>query len=228
MDSLHRDIGNLITAARAEFAATPWELAIRQRLKALLDLQTILKNQQLPPDQIQLIQNQVAQLSASSRPATVAPTPAPAPVSVSVPPPSITLPPPPKQQSDLQALLSSNALADILASATKVPQVSQTTSVPHIPFGQASVPPSQPSINATSTSAGSQSSLIASLRAAGMLPPTTTMPINGALNASQPLFQYSTPQPTIHTPPTQSINPAQPSSLERHNNVQLTSASLKM
>lgn len=228
LDSLHRDIANLISAARGEFAATPWDPAIQQRLKALLDLQTILKSQQLPQDQIHLIQNQVAQLSSSARPATVAPAPAPASAPVSAPPPTITLPPTQKQQPDLQALLSSNALAEILNSVAKAPQPSPAPPIPQIPLRQTSLPSSQPPINNISTPAGSQNSLIASLRAAGMLPPTTALPPNGVVNASQPLFQYSTPQPAIQTPPTQSVTLVPSSTIGGYNNVQLTAASLKM
>ncbi|OCL08750.1 hypothetical protein AOQ84DRAFT_376453 [Glonium stellatum] len=77
LDKLNSDIEKLISSARSEWALNPSDTGIQQKLKALFDLQTILKHQQLPPEQIRQIQDQVIQLS---------PAPAPsAPTSTSVP-----------------------------------------------------------------------------------------------------------------------------------------------
>jgi pre-mRNA cleavage complex 2 protein Pcf11 len=220
--SLHRDIETLITAARNEFAATPWEPAIQQRLKALLDLQTIVTNQQLPPDQMQLIQTQVAQLSSAQKLALPTPAPIPAPAPAPLP---VAAPPAP-QQPDLQALFSSNALAGLLASAAKAQQAPVTPPVHQIQLPPSLLPP-QPFINATPGPASGGNSLIASLRAAGMLPPTSTTPTNGAVNAAPAPFGYPPLPPTLQTPPMPSVTlPA--SYMKQQNDVQLTSASLKM
>ena len=70
VDDFHKltvDVDNLISMAKDDFAANPLENGAQQRLKALLDLQNILRNQHLPADAIKLIKDQVAQLSGASR-----------------------------------------------------------------------------------------------------------------------------------------------------------------
>jgi pre-mRNA cleavage complex 2 protein Pcf11 len=224
LGSLHRDIEALIAAARTEFAAAPWEPAIQQRLKALLDLQTIVMNQQLPPDQIQLIQTQVAQLSNPQKLAIPAPAPAPPPAPA--PMPTLAGPPIP-QQPNLQALFSSNALAGLLASAAKAQQPPSTPPVHQVQLPQTQLPPSQPLINPPPLPTGGENPLIASLRAAGMLPPTTTPPTNGAVSAVPGSFVYPSLPTMLQTPPISSIT-LPPSFPKKQNDVQLTSASLKM
>lgn len=215
LDSLHRDIEDLISTAKIEFASSPYDLAIQQRLKALLDLQTILRSQQLPPDQIQLIRDQVAQLSLA-RPAPAAPLPPPTP-SVYIPPPA----PPVQQPADIQALLSSNKLADILANAAKAQQP-PTPNILQIPLQQPQIPPSQSPMTPTPAPSGSGISLIASLRAAGVLPPDSNTPVNGSF-VPPPAFGYSS-----HPPPASQTSLARPPFQELRNDVQLTAASLKM
>lgn len=75
LGKLTADVERLIATARAEFAVNPFDSGIQQRLKALLDLQTILKSQQLPPEQLRLIQDQLIQLSPAP-PLTATPVPA--------------------------------------------------------------------------------------------------------------------------------------------------------
>ena len=226
LSSLHRDIENLITAARNEFAAVPWDPSIQQRLKALLDLQSIVMNQQIPPDQIQRIQIQVAQLSNSQK--LPAPTPAlpPAPTAPPAPAPVPNLAAPP-QQPNLQALLSSNALAGLLASAAKAQQAPATPPVHQVPLPPNPLPPSQPHIAPPPVSAVGENSLIASLRAAGMLPPDPNAAVNGAVNSASAPFVYPPPPASLQTPP---LAPANlPFTVAKHrNDVLLTSASLKM
>ncbi|TKX26146.1 hypothetical protein C1H76_1499 [Elsinoe australis] len=69
---LNADIDNLINTAKTDFAKNPFDTSIQQRLKALLDLQTIMKTQQLPPQALEAIKAQVASLS-SARPPSVQP-----------------------------------------------------------------------------------------------------------------------------------------------------------
>ena len=211
--------------ARNDFAANPWDQAVQGQLKALLELQNIVRNQHIPPDQIQQIRDQVSQMYAQRRAAAIAPTPAPAPA----PPPSIAPPqvaqqqPVTQQQPDLQALMSSNTLAQILASAAKSQQHPPAPTVPQAPLQPTQLTSSTPSTNPTSTPAENGSSLLASLRAAGILPPTTTTPLNGV--SHPPVFNYSTSSTVTQTPPPPSVNFSRP---ETHDTVPLVSASLKM
>lgn len=227
LDSLHKDIADLIAAAQKEFAANYWDTAIQKQLKALLELQTILRSHQLPPDQIQQVRDQVAQLSASRRQAAITPAPAP------VPPTPVAPPSVPQQQPDLQALMSSNALAQLLASATssqpqQPPQPPPTPPVPQIPPQPTPLPSSQPSINTASAPAVGESELVASLRAAGILPPSSSTILNGISQTPQPTFPYSQAPAMTHTPPTLPVNLARAAAVETRNDVQLTSASLKI
>ena len=240
LDSLHNDIESLIVTARTEFAANPYDTGIQTRLKALLDLQSILRSQQLPSDQIQQIRDQVASLSATPQQSSLAPAPAPTPSFTYNPP--VTAPPtvqfqapqmhpqpqslPQPPISDLQALLTPNSLANLLASAAKVqqapPKPSNATAhlqPPHI----ISQPPS--SIPSTITAGGS--SLIASLRAAGMILPAgsnqpTTVPVPAQMS-----LPYQPPPPIVPTPLAHITSITRPNLPQSRNNVELTSASLK-
>src|ERR1700722_6036970 len=98
IDTLNSDIANLIASSKVEFAQNPYDGSIQTRLKALLDLQSILQSQKLPPDQIALIKDQVAQLSIAAKPQ-------PPPTPVVAPPAPVTVSQPPAQQPTLASLL---------------------------------------------------------------------------------------------------------------------------
>lgn len=185
LGSLHRDIEALITAARNEFTATPWEL---ERLNALLQLQTIVTDQQLPPDQILLIQTQVAQLSNPQKLANPTPTPAPPPAPAPMPTPAAL---PVSQQPDLQALFASNALASLLASANKAQQAPATLPVHQYQVLPTHLQPSRPLITPPLIPAVEEDPYIASLRAAGTLLPNLNTLISGAVNAVPQLTSAS-------------------------------------
>ncbi|KAF2491827.1 hypothetical protein BU16DRAFT_468421 [Lophium mytilinum] len=85
LNKLNIDLDMLINTTKMEWASNPGDSHIQQKLKALIDLQTILKSQQLPPDQIRMIQQQIIQLS---------PAPAPTPPVSIAPPPYVTSIPP--------------------------------------------------------------------------------------------------------------------------------------
>ncbi|KAF2836922.1 hypothetical protein M501DRAFT_208487 [Patellaria atrata CBS 101060] len=72
LDKLNDDIEKLIAAAKAEWVTRLHDQDVQKRLKALLDLQTILKTQQLPPEQLKLVQLQVAQLRPPANPTPLA------------------------------------------------------------------------------------------------------------------------------------------------------------
>ncbi|MCJ1234159.1 hypothetical protein MMC14_002117 [Varicellaria rhodocarpa] len=247
IESLHRDIEHLISAAKAEFASNIHDTAVQIRLKALLDLQSILTSQQLPPDQLQQIRDQVAQLSANARP---------------VPPPTVSLPatstpvyaytpslsnrnpyPPVYQQtqSATPPIPAVTTLADLLASAARnkappppppqltQPPVPQPTSLAALL--QAQPQSSLPSTNAAPLSNGNPTSLLASLRAAGILSSAGGVSTPSASIAAPTPVSYPTPsstiQPATQTPYSQFLNVVRPPLTEARNDIQLTSASLK-
>lgn len=65
--NLSQDVEQLILTAKADFARNPLDTGTQQKLKALLDLQTILTSQHLPPNAIKLIKEQVGLLSGGSQ-----------------------------------------------------------------------------------------------------------------------------------------------------------------
>jgi len=234
IDTLNRDITSLIASARIEFSQNLHDGTIQTRLKALLDLQSILASQKLPPDQIALIKDQVKALSAASKPPTP-PQPVPPPVQIPVAV-SQAAPQPPS----LASLLGGpNALAALLARSSSTPQnpaappppnlqsmVSQPQYIPPTYPPAASPPANVPAIVPNPTS------LLDQLRAAGLLPPgptaTNTQPMPQLPQIPLPgRFSgvYPPPLPTSQIPnqPTRWTGIA-----ALPNDVQLKPASLKM
>ncbi|KAL9098685.1 MAG: hypothetical protein Q9163_005699 [Psora crenata] len=218
--SLHRDINELIVLGRAEFAVSPYDASIQTRLGALLALQNLLRQQYHPPEQLQQVQSQVSQLKSASSPSlsvTVPPQPpyTPAPplpfppyqtsAPQTVPSHQIPVPTSTPQPADIQALLSSNNLASIIANVQK------GSSTPPIHNESISQPSS--SIPVSSSTAGAASDLLASLRAKGLLGPSHGSPI--------PHGQPTTPG----TPPMANASLGRTGPV---NDVQLNSASLKI
>ncbi|KAK4135573.1 hypothetical protein BT67DRAFT_376156 [Trichocladium antarcticum] len=68
IDKLKDDIQHLIVAEKAEFAQDPLDTSKQTRLKALLDLQTIIQSRDMPQDQLMIIRNRVAELAVNMRP----------------------------------------------------------------------------------------------------------------------------------------------------------------
>ncbi|PQE22803.1 hypothetical protein CJF30_00008397 [Rutstroemia sp. NJR-2017a BBW] len=232
IDSLNNDISNLIISSKAEFSQNPYNSSIQTRLKALLDLQTILQTQTLPPDQIAMIRDQVTQLSEASRPpAPRIQSPRPAPVATPVPPP--------QQQPTLSSLLGPGGLAALLARQSATPQLSTPPPQPPVAVQPPRLQPAhsyyQPA-PPTPVSApapppvADPNSLLERLRAAGMLPavPASNTPVQpppppppSALPINIPGFPPALP--FVNTPPTGRAPLA-----EIPNDVVLKPASLKM
>jgi pre-mRNA cleavage complex 2 protein Pcf11 len=229
---LNSDIANLIAASKVEFAQNPYDGSIQTRLKALLDLQSILQSQTLPPDQIALIKDQVAQLSITAKP-----QPPPTPV---VPPPApVIVSQPPAQQPTLASLLGgSDALAALLARASATTQAPtppqqpvQPVRSPQPQHAKPQYPPVPPPAS-NSTAIVDPNSLLEKLRAAGMLPAvapvTSTPPLssnslagNGILPGGFPPQLPYLNKPFVHSSTRSPLS-------EIPNDVQLKSASLKM
>ncbi|KAF2274284.1 uncharacterized protein EI97DRAFT_451838 [Westerdykella ornata] len=118
LESLKADLAKLIASTRGAWEATPTDLALAQKLKALMDLQTVLNTQTIPPQQLQAIRTQIQALS-----------PPPPPVQTYVPPIATTPQPfiPSPQQAAPPSLPPASGgfnLAQLLAQAR--PPVAQT------------------------------------------------------------------------------------------------------
>ncbi|KAK2732619.1 hypothetical protein FQN57_002596, partial [Myotisia sp. PD_48] len=169
--SLHRDVESLVISARLDFASKPLDSSAHQKLKALLDLQSILQQQRLPDDQLRLIRDQVSQLSismdkpTSQQSSTINPHVSTPTMTPSIPVAPVTSVPTQIQQPNLQALLNPNTLAELIK-ATATP----SSHTPPPPMNQLQIPPAAPQTSLPSA----ENSLIASLRARGLLPPAPT------------------------------------------------------
>ncbi|OJD20015.1 hypothetical protein AJ78_00031 [Emergomyces pasteurianus Ep9510] len=218
LDALHRDIENLISTARADFANNPLDPSIQQRLKALLDLQNILQQQKLPQDQLKLIRDQVSQLSPQ------APQPQPPPRVVSTPPIIQPIQPIQSQtpQPNLQALLNPATIAELIKATTSQQSRTPPPQPPHLqPFLQPQVtstpPPPAPLTAPTQT----ENPLIASLRARGLLPPPSA-----SASPTPPNLPFILPGQAGYTPPVAVSQLANPSEVKI--NVQMTSTSIRI
>ena len=238
---MHRDIQKLIASAKTEFLTDMNNKVLQDKLKALVDLQSILATHQLPPHELEAIRQKVAELSTPPvsttypQPSIVTPVPYANGLNITssqvsqnypqlhVPPATVhhTVTPSTQQQHqpDL-SMMNSSRLADILASA-KAQQAPPTPVVAPTPasYNQPPVVPIP-----TTTAGGAPSSLLAQLRAAGLLAPEGNTPVNGPV---APHPQYPPPQPAGHAPTTPLVSLANPMKLAFDNDVELTSASLK-
>ncbi|TVY68811.1 Uncharacterized protein LSUE1_G004530 [Lachnellula suecica] len=215
IDVLNSDIANLITVSKADFAQNPWDGSIQTRLKALLDLQTILQSQKLPPDQIALIKIQVAQLSEASK---ATPKAAPKP-----PTPVAAAPSQPPQQNSLSSLLGPGALAALLARQSATPQPTPPTQI-RSPQIAPQAPYNPPPPAASSTPVPDPNSLLERLRAAGMLPGAPVSSTPTPLSSLPANISSGFPPPFMNTPPMPTRTPLG----EIPNDVVLKTTSLKI
>ncbi|KUJ08459.1 uncharacterized protein LY89DRAFT_788839 [Mollisia scopiformis] len=197
--ALNSDIENLINETKAEWSRNPHEVNFQPKIKALLDLQTVLRSQTLPPDQISLIQNQVDQLKQAPQSAPIMQA-APAPL-----PPTPVVAPPPVQQPTLSSLLGPGALAALLARQSATPQPSSAVPATIRSPPQNNSHPFQPpsSVAPATTPVPDPASLLGRLRAAGMLPglaaSTAPTPLNSSTSVAPPPF-LNTPPSAARTP----------------------------
>lgn len=223
--SLLQDIEILIITTKDQFARSPLEVQVQTRLKALLDLQTVLKTQQVPHNMLQAAREQINQIQNAPLP-SLPPTPQ---VQQAVATP-IPLQPPYQPLASTLPIPSATSLADLLASAAKSRQtLVPTPTNPAVHAAQyhnnGTHAPSIPVTSALSA----ENPLIASLRAAGMLLPAGSTPTNGSFVAPQaPSLYVPRPPPQVDTPPVQLAHLVRPPLAETCNDAQLTSGSLKM
>lgn len=200
IDSLNDDIQRLIGAFRAQIAQNPHDASIQTRLKALMDLQTILQLQNLPQEQLVLVKNQITELAVTIRaPSSQAPTPVPPPVAVAPPPaPAAT------SKVSLDSLLGSGALAALMARNSVTPQ----PPTPQPPPAAAALrsPPPRPvetqkppaAAPAAGSSSGNPLDLLNALRAAGIIGGSVPPPSN---NATPVPGMSAMPRPPPPPPP---------------------------
>jgi len=208
----------------------------------------MLQSHRLQPEELEAVKAQVAQLAivpptpnSSSYPYPLPPAASPYPAqsnpSAYLPPPTPTyyspppaapapLPPTQQPQPDLSSLFNSSNLANLLASV-KAQQPSATPSVPSAAMPHTLTQYSQPPSTAGFAAIEQPNSLIASLRAAGVLlpeggpaaagvQPPAAAPTYSSVQAPNAISNYPI------APPTKS------SASAPNNDVELTSASLKM
>jgi len=215
LDSLNRDIAELVRTTKEQLAANVYDNGLKGRLTALLQLQDVMSRQQVTPSQIQTIRDQITALSAPlgrvSVPAPYAP-PIQAFQQQPLPYTQRPIPGPQPQTVGLQASLDSKNLADIIARAQRAPA---TAPAPKVPLSQPQSTPNPHPPTPSATAPGLD--LFAALRAQGLLPAGSTTPVNGSNGYVPP----STTTQTASTLPTGLVRPV------LINDVELTSASLR-
>ena len=178
--NLSQDVEQLILAAKADFARNPLDTGTQQKLKALLDLQTILTSQQLPPDAIKLIKEQVTLLSGGSQN-------------------------PPTSQSLTQATSSMQPSADPLQySDFFKPADTNSNPSPYLPL-QSVASYNQPqyylSSSPASASANTSTSLPPNLLAEMLLGKLPNQQSAAGMEPSLPFRQTATPTPPLVSKP---------------------------
>ncbi|KAF2232061.1 hypothetical protein EV356DRAFT_525389 [Viridothelium virens] len=238
LERLLHDIDRLIKTAQSEWAANFGDTGVQKRLQALLDLQNIVRGQQLPPEQLKAVQDQVSSLSAQAHHV-------PKPLqqfqpTQNQPNTARTYSPQPLQQASQQFQPSSsqppptqggidmNMIARILGTSTPIQQ--PTHSIPQIHSvapSAISTPQNQIQPNAppaTTPQSGTGTSLLDALRSAGFVGGTPATPASAApptlpLPAASIVQQLSTP-PSLPTGLPKPVNTSK-------NDVNLNPASLK-
>ena len=230
IDKLNDDIQQLIVTTKAQFAQAPLEASIQTRLRALLDLQSLLQRSNLNQDQLVLIKTQVSELAVNIRvPNTQAPALTPtsiAPVAVA-PPPPVSAPPAPVS---LDSLFGQGALATLLAGAKKpatpqqfsTPQPTQTP--PPATLGAAIRSPAQQPAKPAAAVPADPMALMAMLRQSGLLPPP---PPGTSANAPPPPPPGSFPQGLSGLLSSAKGAPVRQPGDEHSGDIQLTASSLK-
>ncbi|KAF2660164.1 hypothetical protein K491DRAFT_674945 [Lophiostoma macrostomum CBS 122681] len=121
LENLKAELSKIITNTKTAWALSPSDVSIQTKLKALLDLETVLKTQTLPPQQLEAVRNQIQALS-----------PSPAPLPFYAPPPSIApAVPTPQQAAPFPPASTPVNIAQLLASI-KPPPTPQQSSTPTI------------------------------------------------------------------------------------------------
>ncbi|POS69600.1 hypothetical protein DHEL01_v212008 [Diaporthe helianthi] len=226
IDSLINEIEQLAVAARAELGRSPYDTSIQTELKALLDLQTVLKTRgaMLSQEQLVPVKTQVANLAvkyrASNAHQTATPTPPmhgapfhapmrqqqqhpPQQLAPVAPVPSASAPP---GSVSLDALLGKGALAALLSRRSATPQAPTPQPPPHTqtqtqPANMAALrspPPQRAEMQKPATA--DPMALLGALRGVGLLPPTPQAGGTPVSNPSGPPPQAPANKASVTTP----------------------------
>ncbi|KAI0542108.1 hypothetical protein GGR58DRAFT_454010 [Xylaria digitata] len=221
IDALNDDIQRLTTAFKAQLAQTPHDPIIQTKLKALVDLQTILQTQNLPQEQLVLVKNQISDLAVNMRaPPAQTSTPVSLPNPVAVAPPPVTVP-----KVSLDSLFGSGALAAIMARNTTTSQA-PAPQPPAAPVPVRSPPPQRIEPQKAAPAPADPLALMNMLRQAGMLPPATTATSITPVPSTTPSTRLPFPLPLPGI--VKSTQPAPPGTIESlTNDIVLKASSLK-
>ncbi|KAI2642077.1 hypothetical protein GGS21DRAFT_289345 [Xylaria nigripes] len=223
IDALNDDIQRLTAAFKAQLAQTPHDPIIQTKLKALVDLQTILQTQNLPQEQLVLVKNQIADLAVNMRasPAQTT-TPVSLPNSVAVAPSPMAAP-----KVSLDSLFGSGALAAIMARNSATTQV-PSSQPPAAPVPKQTPPPQRAESQkaAPAPASADPMALVNMLRKAGMLPPTT--PATGTTPVASTTVPTALPFSLSFAGTTKSTQPTPPGTIESlTSDILLKASSLK-
>jgi hypothetical protein len=245
LDTLERDVQALISTFEALVPRNYNDTSLLTKLKALRDLQMVLKTQDLRSDQLQAVRAQVDALRASQLPTSQAPTPVPTTAllptystpSLSVPyqPPFHTPYQPPSIMNQLMPVTtvaapsssaevpSSNFLADLLAGRASTPADTHQTAAAK-PYGLTHAHSGSTS-SSKSSMLPSESSLMVQLRAAGLLAAVDSPLPNDTRHLGHSNQGLSTSPSGGILPDLSTL--LRPPLEEKYHNVELTSAALK-
>ncbi|RWA11551.1 hypothetical protein EKO27_g3537 [Xylaria grammica] len=221
IDALNDDIQRLTTAFKAQLAQTPHDPIIQTKLKALVDLQTILQTQNLPQEQLVLVKNQISDLAVNIRaPPAQTSTPVSLPNPVAVAPPPVAAP-----KVSLDSLFGSGALAAIMARNTTTSQA-PTPQPPAAPVPIRSPPPQRIEPQKAAPAPADPLALMNMLRQAGILPPATPVTSTTPVPSTTPSTNLPFPLPLPGI--TKNSHPAPPGTIESlTNDIVLKASSLK-
>lgn len=219
IDSLINEIEQLVVAARAELGRSPYDTSIQTELKALLDLQTVLKTRgaMLSQEQLVPVKTQVANLAvkyrASNAHQTVTPTPpihgTPFHAPIQQPPQQIAPPvapappaPAPPGSVSLDALLGKGALAALLSRRSVTPQAPTPQPQPQPQPGAIAAlrSPTPQRAEPQKPATPDPMALLGALRGVGLLPPTPQPGGTPVTGPSGPTPQAAASTATVTTP----------------------------
>lgn len=219
------EIEQLIVAARAELGRSPYDSSIQTELKALLDLQTVLKARgtMLSQEQLVPVKTQVATLAvkyrASNAHQTVTPTPPihappfhapmqhpPQPIApvAPVPPPAPAPAAAPAAAAatpaavSLDALLGKGALAALLNRRSVTPQAP----APHLPPAPVAAlrSPTPQKVEPRKSATPDPLALLGALRGAGLIPPPPHPASSTTPSGTTPVNKSLAPPPAPYGP----------------------------
>ncbi|KAK4172435.1 putative PCF11 component of pre-mRNA 3'-end processing factor CF I [Triangularia setosa] len=216
IDKLKDDIQQLIELDRAEFAQNMHDASKQNRLKALLDLQKVVQSQNLPQEQLMIINDQVAKLAvnmrAQSQPSTSSSYPP------SLPPYNTHTPTPPAVSQQFApppaAAPVLPQLPAVLAAALGRP----ASNVAPVPVAAAPPPPPRPATTGGAAPGtlsldsilgqGALAALLAAKKPATPQQTSTPVPPPAAIPPALAALRSPPPQSMPFSPPVQQPAPA--------------------